>query len=257
MNTILFHHNPALLDRFKGHLHVDGYGIYRAYDGKAGITLLNCMRHALQKFKDARSTDPFKAAIAIHFFDKLYEIEAYCSANDLGEGFRKSLRRQISAPAFRNLAKWVESELHDLKEVEGLLGIALKYFNKREKQLSAFLDNGLLYIDTDHLENIIKRISLSWKHHPVRSLKVPGQTTAILYSLMITCELHGVDPYAWLKDISLLDPRFPLDQVNLLLPYNLATHEKFNCKSICKEDLLLLQAIRNNNNISPKGTLIY
>lgn len=45
-----------------------------------------------------------------------------------------------------------------------------------------------------------------------------GQNLAILYSLMATCEQHGVDPHAYLADVIVRIDEHPNKRIDELLP---------------------------------------
>jgi hypothetical protein len=45
-----------------------------------------------------------------------------------------------------------------------------------------------------------------------------GRTAATLYSLVGSCKRHGVDPFAYLKDILERLPAHPADRLGELLP---------------------------------------
>ena len=47
-----------------------------------------------------------------------------------------------------------------------------------------------------------------------------GERAAILYSLVETCKLNGVEPFAYLRDIFRRLPTQPAKAIHELLPYN-------------------------------------
>jgi hypothetical protein len=42
----------------------------------------------------------------------------------------------------------------------------------------------------------------------------------MLYSLMGTCKLHGVNPFDWIKNVLEIIPAHPINKIQDLLPYN-------------------------------------
>jgi hypothetical protein len=40
----------------------------------------------------------------------------------------------------------------------------------------------------------------------------------MMYSLLGTCKAHGIEPYAWLKDVLLRLPSHPINRIKELLP---------------------------------------
>ena len=47
-----------------------------------------------------------------------------------------------------------------------------------------------------------------------------AQRSAMLYSLMGTCKLHGVNPFDWIKNVHEIIPAHPINKIQDLLPYN-------------------------------------
>lgn len=46
-----------------------------------------------------------------------------------------------------------------------------------------------------------------------------GRRAAILFSLVVTCKRHDVDPYAYFRDVIKRMPTFPKERVAELLPH--------------------------------------
>ena len=46
-----------------------------------------------------------------------------------------------------------------------------------------------------------------------------GRAAAVAYSLIETCKLHGVEPYAYLADVLRRLPAHPINRVAELLPF--------------------------------------
>jgi transposase len=47
-----------------------------------------------------------------------------------------------------------------------------------------------------------------------------GHVAATMYSLLGTCRLNGVEPYAYLKDVLERLPSYPVNRLAALLPFN-------------------------------------
>ena len=47
-----------------------------------------------------------------------------------------------------------------------------------------------------------------------------GQRAAVVYSLIETCKLNGIEPFAYLRDILARLPTHPANRIDELLPYN-------------------------------------
>ncbi|WP_415751052.1 transposase domain-containing protein [Chitinophaga sp. LS1] len=48
----------------------------------------------------------------------------------------------------------------------------------------------------------------------------------MLYSLLGTCKMHGVNPYAWLNDVLSRIAEHPVNKIKELLPHNWIMQQK-------------------------------
>jgi hypothetical protein len=218
-----------MLEDFKGHLHTDAYSVYNRYDTKKGVTLVNSNSHARQKFINARTSDARRANHALKLYDKLYETEFYCLVRNMSFNERQEARQNTSAPVFNELSIWVKEQISNPAILQSPIGNALTYFSKREEQLGLFMQNGKLFIDTDPIENILRRLALGRKYYSSQESHIDAQKAAILYTLLINCELNNVDPYNWLTYVITGRRIFSTDCIAELLPQNWKTSH-FNRK---------------------------
>jgi len=47
-----------------------------------------------------------------------------------------------------------------------------------------------------------------------------GRAAAVAFSLIETCKLNGIEPFAYLKDVLERLPSYPINRVAELLPFN-------------------------------------
>ena len=67
--------------------------------------------------------------------------------------------------------------------------------------LSRFLDDGRIEVDSNIVERAIRPIALNRKNALFAGSDGGGEHWAILASLIETCKLIGVEPYAYLADV--------------------------------------------------------
>ena len=213
-------HAAPVLNDFRGTLHADGYGVYKHYGNRQGVRLANCNAHARRGFVEAIFTDKQRAQYAIEQYERLYAIEKYCRDNNATFDERKELRQVKSVPIFEELVTWVKEQLTKILTTRSPIGKALMYFSQREKELGLFLHDGMLEIDTNIIENTIRPIALGRKNYLFAGSHDAAQNAAIIYSLIATCKLHGVNAYDWLKYVLTAMPTFPSSRINELLPHN-------------------------------------
>lgn len=213
-------HARPVLQHYKGYLHTDGYNVYKHYGSLEGVTHICCNAHARRKFFEAKFTDRKRAEHALMLYSKLYGVESYCKEMNLSFDERRKLREEKSIPIFDELKTWVREEIPKLTTLRSPIGKALAYFSEREKQLSMYLTDGMLLMDTNLIENSIRPIALGRNNYLFAGSHEAAQNAAIIYSLFATCKLHDVNAYEWLKHVLTVMPTHPASRIKELLPQN-------------------------------------
>ena len=92
------------------------------------------------------------------------------------------------------------------------------YTLKRRTELSVFLSDPDVAIDTSHLERAIRPIALGRRNWLFCWTEVGAKYVGILQSLLSTCRLHQIHPYDYLVDVLQRIDTHPAKDVNLLTP---------------------------------------
>lgn len=208
-----------LLDGFKGYLQTDGYSVYDGYDGKEGITLLHCMAHARRKFFDAQKNDADRSAYALGQIQQLYAIERNCKEKNLTDQQRQTVRQHQATPVLEHLGKWMKEQYIEVLP-KSPIGQALAYSITRWEKLSLYTTNGMLCIDNNPVENSIRPVAIGRKNYLFAGSHEGAKRSAMLYSLLGTCKMNGINPYTWLREVLTKLPDFPINQIKDLLPSN-------------------------------------
>lgn len=103
---------------------------------------------------------------------------------------------------------------------KSLIGKAVSYSLRRIKTLSLYTTDGRLEIDNNLIENTIRPIALGRKNYLFAGSHAAAQRIAVFYSLLGSCKLHSVEPYAYLKDILERLPDHPVKEIDDLLPHH-------------------------------------
>jgi hypothetical protein len=99
------------------------------------------------------------------------------------------------------------------------LGKACDYLLSQWEPLAAHLYHGQSRLDNNLVENAIRPSCIGKKNWLFIGHPDAGQRSAILYSLIVSCERHGKDPLAYLKDILTRLPRMTnQDDLSTLTP---------------------------------------
>ena len=208
----------GILKDFNGYLQTDGYQVYEPFDKKDGVTLLHSMAHARRYFVEARDNDAARADYVLVRMQQLYTIERQCKEKGLTYEQRKEVRCTEAIPVLDELGRWMKEQYKETFP-KSPIGKALAYSIERWGRLCLYTTNGMLNIDNNPVENSIRPVAIGRKNYLFCGSHEAAQRTAMLYSLLGTCKLHGVNPFTWLKNILERTPTFPINQIKELLPH--------------------------------------
>jgi transposase len=84
--------------------------------------------------------------------------------------------------------------------------------------LNRYLENGILCIDNSLSERVIKLVALGRKNWLFSGSDGGAQRAAILYSLIASCKLCGIDPFVYLRDVLERINTHPANRIDELTP---------------------------------------
>jgi hypothetical protein len=192
----------AFLQGFRGFLQCDAYAGYDELfrSAKGAVVEVGCWAHARRKFVEAGKTSPREAHEAVARIRQLYAVED--EAANLDATARADFRRQKATPVLDGLKTWLDRE----------------QATNQWAALSVYTTDGDLAIDNNRAERAIKPFALGRKNWLFFGSDKGGRTLATLCSLTATCELRGVNPWAYLKDVLTRLPNTAPRQLASLLP---------------------------------------
>lgn len=206
------------LKGFTGFLQTDGYAVYDFFKETPGVTVLHCMAHARRKFFEAQQNDLPRATYALEQIGLLYQLERHAREQQLGESQVLALRQQKALPILEALGAWMKEQYVQVLP-KSPIGNALGYSIQRWKELCIYATNGSLNIDNNPVENSIRPIAIGRKNYLFAGSHEAAQRSAMLYSLLGTCKLHGINPFVWLRDILQRIGNHPINRIEELLPH--------------------------------------
>ena len=97
----------------------------------------------------------------------------------------------------------------------------MTYIAEHWRGLTVFVDNGRVEIDKNLVENRIRPQALTRKNALFAGHDEGGASWAKIASLVKTCRLNGIDPYAWLRNtLTKIAHGHPSSRLYDLLPWN-------------------------------------
>ena len=214
------HIETSLAGEFKGTLLTDGYGSYQVYcASRDNITHAICWVHWRRKFKEIEKSYPGEAEIVLEQIGKLYANEKFILQADLDSNKALEYRITHSKPIVDNLFIWCEKQLQNPKLTpKSKLRAAIQYGTKRETELRVFLEDADIPMDTNNIEREIRPIAVGKKNWMFSWTEAGAEQLGVIYSLIATCRMQGVDPYTYLVDVLLRVGQHPASKVDELIP---------------------------------------
>jgi transposase len=197
----------------------DGYKAYQHYAAKTGITHAQCWAHTRRGFFEAQAIEPEASTAALEQIRALYAVEANLRERKLA-GEDKRVHRLLHAkPIVDAFFAWIDRQF----ERQGLLPSnpltrALAYARERRPGLEVFLTDPEVPLDTNHLERALRAIPMGRKAWLFCWTELGAKHVGIVQSLLVTCRLHGIDPYNYLVDVLQRVAQHPAARVAELTP---------------------------------------
>lgn len=190
-----------ILGEFAGTLVTDGYGVYSRYTSKVtGVSHATCWAHTRRKFIEAEGSDARRCQKALEYIRLLYEIEG--AVRDIESVEILRARRERSLPIMEEFFEWLGTELTDLTILPSSpFSKAASYAIERKASLSVYLSDPAVPIDTNHLERALRPIPMGRKNWLFCWTEVGAEYVGKIQSLLVTCRLHGINPYTYFVDV--------------------------------------------------------
>ncbi len=209
---VVFHYRPGrkgeyaaeILDGFNGTIQVDAYGGYShlaTLDRVGGdpLKLAFCWAHGRRKLIKAtpKSGSPIVDEALVRIA-ALYKIEDSIRGSD--PEHRRAVRQDLSLPLVGAFFAWLAAQAKRVSRKSDL-GKALAYMLTRQDGFRLYLDDGHVDIDSNLVENAIRRPAMNRRNALFAGHDEGGRNWARFASLIGTCKMNGVEPYAYLCDL--------------------------------------------------------
>lgn len=200
-------------------LQSDGYAAYHSYAQQTGLTHAQCWAHSRRAFFEAQAIEPEGVTAALEQIQALYRIEEQIRERKLAGESKRMHRLRYSKPIVDAFFDWVTRQF----QRQGLLPSnpftqALDYVRERRLGLEVFLSDPDVPIDTNHLERALRAIPMGRKNWNFCWTELGAKHVGIVQSLIVTCRLHGIDPYTYLVDVLQRVGQHPASRVVELTP---------------------------------------
>ncbi len=209
----------AVLGGTQGTLVVDAYTGYNRVTDVDGRERASCLAHCRRKFFEALDSTPSEARQALALILDVYRVEHEAKLRGIVRTpAHLALRQSRGRAAMDAFLAWVESQ-KDQHPPKSALGQAVSYTLNRGATLTKFLVDVRIPVDNNASERALRVVALGRKNFMFVFDADKGENLAGLYSLVSTCEAHGVDPIEYLRDVMLRVDIHPAARIDELLPH--------------------------------------
>jgi transposase len=217
-------HAEQMLAGFDGVLQVDGYAGYNRLEktdrqGGSPLRLAYCWAHARREV--IKATPEAGSPVADDILQRiaaLYAIEK--QIRGASPEVRHAARQERSKPLVAELNVFVRAQ-RELLSRKSNMGKALAYLVNHWEGLCIYLDDGQVEMDSNPVENLIRPLTLNRKNALFAGHDEGAQNWARLASLIGTCKLNGVEPFAYMKaTLEALAAGHRNADIDMLLPWN-------------------------------------
>jgi transposase len=217
-------HAEEMLAGFDGVLQVDGFAGYNRLQradrqGGSPLRLAYCWSHGRREVIKAipEAGSPIGEEI-LQRIAALYAIEKQIRGSSLAQ--RRAVRQERAKPLIAELEAFIRVQRERLSPKSNM-GQALAYLANHWEGLCVYLDDGRAEMDNNSVENLIRPLALNRKNSLFAGHDEGAQNWARLASLVATCKLNGVEPFAYMKaTLEALAAGHRNADIDMLLPWN-------------------------------------
>ncbi|MDX2186703.1 MAG: transposase [Opitutaceae bacterium] len=146
----------------------------------------------------------------------LYGLEREWAQLDVGT---RKWKRERDTTVVLSFIKRVAVFMRERYLPRSPMGLAAGYLLRQWEKLVRHVEHGDTKLDTNLMENAIRPTAIGKKNWLFIGPPDAGQRSAIIYSIIVSCERHGVEPMAYLRDVPTRLPQMTnQDDLSALTP---------------------------------------
>ena len=206
------------LGDYDGYFMCDGFG---GYNKLPQIRRCSCYAHVRRYFLEAipagKKEDLSEPAVQGYMYvQKLFVLENEIRKKNKGHDAIRKARDKKERPVVEAFFAWLDKQ----KPVRGSrFAKAVTYCQNRRQDLMTYLEDGRCSLSNNLTEQGCKAFVVGRKNWLFSDQPVGAHTSAIIYSLVQTAKLNGVNPYYYLRYVLEKMSSYP------------------NCKNLPEQDL--------------------
>jgi len=214
-------HPAQHLQKFHGTLQADAYaGFNQLYEDRR-IQQAACWAHVRRHFYDLEQAHSSPVAReALQRIGALYGVEEPIRGRPPDE--RRAVRQAQAKPLVDALRQWFEATLSKLSR-KSETTVAIRYALSRWDALVRYIEDGHIEIDNNAAERSLRGVALGRKNYLFAGSDAGGERAAVIYRLIGSAKLNGLDPEAYLRQGLTRIADHPISRIEELLPWNISS----------------------------------
>jgi transposase len=211
-------HPQRHLAKFEGILQADAFAGFNKLYESGTIQQAPCMAHIRRNFFDLMKAHNSPIATeAVHRIAALYLIEKQIKGRSAEE--RRAMRIASAKPLFDDMGRWLGEALRQLTP-KSETAAAIHYALSLWDALAHYLDDGRIELDNMIAELALRPVAIGRRNYLFAGSDAGARRAAILYSLIGTARINGLDPEAYLRYVLARIGEHPIRRIEELLPWN-------------------------------------
>jgi hypothetical protein len=170
-------------------------------------------------FEIAEAEDSPIASEALERIGALFAIEDEIRGRSAEE--RRIVRQARAGPLLDALHLWFQST-HSKLSKKSPLALAIRYGLTRWAAFTRYRDDGHLEMENNAAERALRAVALGRKNFLFLGADTGGERAEVIYTLIGTAKLCGLDPEAYLRYVLERIAEHPINRIGELLPWKVA-----------------------------------
>ena len=230
-------HPARHLQSYSGILQADAYAGYNAIYKDSRILEAGCWSHARRKLWDIHVKQHRLPGTLAHQglvrIGELFKVEA--EVNGRSALRRRRMRQTRTAPVLKEFKSWMSETLAQVS-AKSPMALAIGYSLSNWTALTNFVDDGRIDAHNNTAERALRGVAIGRKNYLHVGSDAGGHTAAVMYTLLGTAKLNGINPQRYLRHVLECIAEHPSNRIDELLPWAVAAKW---ADDACAKDMLL------------------
>ena len=216
-------HPARHLKSYTGILQADAYAGYNEVYRSGRIVEAGCWSHARRKLWDIHVRQKRQPGTLAHQglvrIGELFKVEA--QVNGRSALRRRRMRQARTVPVLKELKTWMTDTLAQVS-AKSPMAKAIGYTLGNWTALTTFVEDGRIDAHNNTAERALRSVAIGRKNYLHVGSDAGGHTAAVMYTLLGTAKLNGINPQRYLRYVLDRLPEHPSNRIDELLPWAVA-----------------------------------